>query len=254
MKKSLLLFALFAGFAFAASAQCTPDTTHFTAGVYVYPGTLACIQRNQAYTATQTIKVPDSLSYVAPVIGTVQGYIDSVRIDTIYGEPSGITSASNPALHTWIHPGRYACATFSGTTAAPAGNYPLTISGRACGHFTAPVVGRIDTCTNYSFTRSYPDTLKVCNPAGISDVSANLDLNIYPNPNQGAFTVTISAADHIAGDMIVMDQLGRAIHTQSLDVTGTKQIAMDLGNIAPGVYMLIINTANGRSVRQFSVK
>jgi hypothetical protein len=254
MKKTLLLLSVCVGFALAAAAQCAPDTTHFTSGQYVYPTTLACIERHQAYTGTQTIKVPDSLSYTVPVVGTVQGYIDSVRIDSISGEPSGITSASSPALGTWIHHGRYACAFFSGTTSAPAGNYQLTISGRACGHFTAPVVGRVDTCTNYTFTRSYPDTLKVCNPAGISDLSSGLNLNIYPNPNQGNFTVTIAAASRLTGTMSVLDQLGRTITTQSLDINGTKDISLALGNVSSGAYLLVINTENGRSVKQFIVK
>jgi hypothetical protein len=236
MKKTLLLLSVCVGFALAAAAQCAPDTTHFTSGQYVYPTTLACIERHQAYTGTQTIKVPDSLSYTVPVVGTVQGYIDSVRIDSISGEPSGITSASSPALGTWIHHGRYACAFFSGTTSAPAGNYQLTISGRACGHFTAPVVGRVDTCTNYTFTRSYPDTLKVC------------------NPNQGNFTVTIAAASRLTGTMSVLDQLGRTITTQSLDINGTKDISLALGNVSSGAYLLVINTENGRSVKQFIVK
>jgi hypothetical protein len=66
--------------------------------------------------------------------------------------------------------------------------------------------------------------------------------------------VSISTDDRIAGDIMVMDALGRTIHTEAIDITGTKQIALDLGNVASGIYMLVVNTANGKAVKQFSVK
>jgi len=255
MKKTLLLLSIFAGLALGASAQCTPDTTGFATGVYLNPVSLPCVEQGVAYSNTQTVKIPDSLSYTVPVVGTtVQGYIDSVRIDTIYGYPAGITSASSPALGTWIQPGGFACAIFTGTTSAPVGSYALTISGRACGHVTVPVVGLIDTCTNYSFTQSYPDTIKVCNPNGISEISSGVNLNIYPNPNQGTFTVTISSASQINGTMTIVDGLGRTINTQSLDVIGTKQVPLEMSNLSPGAYLLVINAAGVRSVKQFIVK
>lgn len=254
MKKTLLLLAVSFGIMSGASAQCTPDTTHFAAGIYVYPAQLPCVSPSHAYSETQTIKIPDSLSYSIPVVGSVEGYVDSVRIDSITGDPAGITSQSSPSLGTWIRHGGFACAIFSGTTTAPIGNYPLTISGRACGHLTIPGFGPFDTCTNYTFTRSYPDTMKVCYPAGISNISSDLNLNIYPNPNQGNFTVSISSADRINGTLSVVDQLGRTISTQNIDVTGTKQIALSLGDIAPGAYLLEINNNGSRSVKQFIVK
>jgi hypothetical protein len=254
MKKTLLLLSLCAATILGASAQCMPDTTHFTQGQYVYPSALSCIHRTVAFSQTQTIKIPDSLSYTAPVVGTVQGYVDSVRIDSITGEPAGITSASFPALGTWIHHGGYACAIFTGTTTAPAGDYPLTISGRACGHATFPIIGVVDTCTNYTFTRSYPDTLKVCNAAGIANVAEDLSLNVYPNPNQGNFTVTVSSATTLTGTLSIVDQLGRIIKNQAIEVTGTKEVPVELGNVTPGVYLLVIGAQNGRSVKQFIVK
>jgi hypothetical protein len=254
MKKTLLILSAFVCFALGASAQCTVDTTNFATGQYLYPSSIPCVHEGAVYSSTQTVKIPDSISYNIPVVGTVQGYVDSVRIDSIIGEPSGITSASSPALGTWIRGGGFACAAFSGTTTAPIGAYALTISGRACGHVTVPVIGLIDTCTSYTFTRSYPDTIYVCAPAGISEVSHDVNLNIYPNPNQGNFTVTISSVSQLTGTMSVVDELGRTINTQSLEVSGTKQVPLELGNIAPGAYMLLINGSGVRSVKQFIVK
>jgi len=253
MKKTLLLLFLAVGTIFGASAQCTPDTTHFGGGTYVYPASLDTIHAGQPFTGTISIEVPDSLPY--SLLGqSVTGYVDSIRIDSITGDPSGITSQSNPALGVWIQHGRYACATFSGTTSAPTADYPLTISGRACGHITVPVYGLFDTCTAYNFNRSYPYKLTVINPSGIADIAKDINLNIYPNPNQGTFTVAIASPDHLVGSIAVVDQLGRVMSTQPLDVYGNKLIPVSMSNLSSGSYLLEINTQNGKSIKQFSVK
>jgi hypothetical protein len=261
MKKTLLAFALFAGVSFGASAQCTPDTTHFTSTVKVYPASLPTITTGQAFTGTVTLQVPDTLDahdFVALVpAGSAKAIIDSIQIFTISGMPAGITTASFPALSSWIQHGRYSCTTFSGTvngSTVAAGDYPLTITGQGCGHFTYNSTPYSSCQNNFNFTRAYPYKLTVAYPTGVQNVIGGVDLGIYPNPNHGAFTVSISTDDRIAGDIMVMDALGRTIHTEAIDITGTKQIALDLGNVASGIYMLVVNTANGKAVKQFSVK
>jgi hypothetical protein len=263
IKKTLLLLILCVGTILGASAQCTPDTTHFTGTTYVYPSQLPCIYQHTAFAGVVSLKVPDSLdvnNFVSQIpSGYVQGHVDSIRIDSITGYPAGISSVSNPALGTtWLHHGQYACANFTGTTTAPAGSYPLTIYGSGCGHFTLPATfggGTYDSCfQSFNFSRLYPYALQVCYPAGVTEVSEGMNLSVYPNPNQGSFTVSISATDRINGTLSIIDQLGRTINAQNIDVTGTKQLPLSLGNIAPGAYLLEINNNGSRSVKQFIVK
>ncbi|MBS1592763.1 MAG: T9SS type A sorting domain-containing protein [Bacteroidetes bacterium] len=260
MKKTLLALALVTALSFGASAQCTPDTTHFTATKHVYPDTLPCVQFGQSFSGVVSLVVPDSIDghdfYSAIPSGT-SVYLDSIQITSISGYPAGITSTSVPALGTsWLKPGQFACAHFTGTTTAANGQYDLTITGNGCGHVTFPVIGYADSCiTNVSFSRVYPYHLTVCgSTVGITEVINGVSLNVFPNPNQGSFNVSISTDDRITGDISVMDALGRTVHTEALDVTGTKQIALDLGNVSAGVYVLLVNTANGKAVKQFTVK
>lgn len=240
---------------------CTVDTTHFTSVTHVYPASLPCITTGTAYSGQINIQVPASIDAhdFQPLIPAGQAviYIDSININSITGYPAGITSISNPVLTSWLQPLSYACAHVTGTVNAavtPAGNYNLTISGIACGHGTFPLIGTIDTCMQFNFTQVYPYRLSVCYPAGIAEIQNGVELTIYPNPNQGNFTVALASADRIAGQLAVVDQIGRTIHTEDIDVTGSTRINMNLGNVAAGVYILMINSANGRMVRQFVVR
>lgn len=250
---------------------CTVDTTHFSGGTYVYPTQLPCIITDQAYSGQVNIQVPDSLDISQFITGfTVPpgrgfAHIDSIDITTVTGLPTGINLTTNPGLHTWLHPSDVACAVFAGTVSGaitPAGAYPLIISGTACGYthdtlhsggITIPI--NIDTCMqNYSFAKIFPYSLNVCYPAGISQVTEGINLSIYPNPNQGHFTVSISSADRVSGTMTVLDQLGRVLRSQNIDVTGTQQIPLDMGSISAGAYLLMIHTGQNRSVKQFIVR
>jgi hypothetical protein len=242
---------------------CTVDTTTFSSGVYVSPQSLPCIITGEPYSGQVSIQVPakldvsDFVSQVTlpPGIGFV--YIDSIDITSISGYPAGITSISNPFLGTWLYPSTYACAVFSGTVngaITPAGNYPLTITGTGCGHIVYNGQSYSQCMTNYNFSNIFSFGLSVCYPAGISQLSDGIGLVIFPNPNQGNFTVTVSSSARISGTMSVLDQLGRSLHTQAIDVTGTSQIPLELDGISPGAYLLLISTAEGRSVKQFIVK
>lgn len=256
MKKILLQFALFAGFAFGASAQCIVDTAGL-AGSNIYPDTLNCIIQNQSFSGTVSIKVPDSLDvhdFISSIpAGYVKALIDSIQITSISGMPTGITQASNPANGSWIKANHYACATFSGTTSAPAGSYPLTITGSGCGHFT--VAGTTyDSCfQSYNFSSTYPYALKVCTGTGISEASPAAWVSVYPNPGNGSFYVNISAAE-LNGSMSVSDALGRVVYSQSVDVNGSKQFSLNLSGVAAGAYLLAITGGNVKVLKQIVIR
>src|SRR5579859_6940301 len=91
-----------------ASAQCNVDYTDTVEGFY--PKTLPCIVQGAVYGEVLQVFVPDSI----PFLG-LEVQIDSIRLDSIVGLPSGITYTPNPASAI-IHGGTNGCLWFSGTT------------------------------------------------------------------------------------------------------------------------------------------
>ncbi len=78
--------------------------------------------------------------------------------------------------------------------------------------------------------------------------------NVFPNPNSGVFTLTVNAN---IGDMLVeiVDMQGRVVYTSSennVQSGYTKQISLD--NVADGIYMLRLTSADEQQVMRILVQ
>ncbi|WP_324670561.1 PA14 domain-containing protein [Hymenobacter sp. GOD-10R] len=85
--------------------------------------------------------------------------------------------------------------------------------------------------------------------------SAN-GLSVYPNPNEGAFTVEFSSKVTQAATLTLTDNLGRVVKEQKLQVqAGFNQVPVDTQNAADGMYQLSLLGANGeRQIQKVSIK
>ncbi len=166
MKKISTLVLALTAFVLSSFGQCVPDSVHLSQSQLLYPNSLPGILQNSAYSGVLSFLVPDSLpgrDFGNPAVAAFTITIDSVQINSVTGTPSGISSSPSPSLGTWIPASGYSCILFSGNTSAPIGNYPLTVSGVGCGHFTLPFIGtRVDSCMPFNFSQIYPYSLQVC--------------------------------------------------------------------------------------------
>lgn len=75
----------------------------------------------------------------------------------------------------------------------------------------------------------------------INDISHNQPLPIYPNPNEGVFTIDLPSAKQ--AEMIISDISGRVILKEK--VTDKQKYRMDIRNQPKGIYLLQLTTSEG---------
>lgn len=79
-------------------------------------------------------------------------------------------------------------------------------------------------------------------PTAIENVAISKGLNIYPNPNNGQFTLAIESTKNVSGNIIIYDIVGRMVHSQEVNNQNTKINT----NLVTGVYQ-VIASIDGKS-------
>jgi len=90
-------------------------------------------------------------------------------------------------------------------------------------------------------------TVENCGLNGVSE-AIDASLNVYPNPNNGQFEVSCSAALG-AGSITLMDMMGRTLYSESVYFNGNFRKSIQL-HAAKGTYALQIITESGIVTRK----
>ena len=84
---------------------------------------------------------------------------------------------------------------------------------------------------------------------------SEISYNVYPNPNNGTFNLTISSDEPAKVSVKVIDMLGNLVSVQGIDnVQGIVTTEMNLGNIATGVYNVIISNGKTTETKRIVVQ
>ena len=76
----------------------------------------------------------------------------------------------------------------------------------------------------------------------------NAGFEVYPNPNNGAFTLSFNAEKASAYNLKVFDILGNAVYNDQIQaVIGENTVDIDLGKTAQGMYQLSIQNDEGET-------
>jgi hypothetical protein len=89
---------------------------------------------------------------------------------------------------------------------------------------------------------------------GIDELGAGQTFNVYPNPNNGSFTLNYTTTDAENISVQITDATGRLIWMdapQSSSLQYTKQV--NLEGVAKGVYFLRLNTGERMITRRVIV-
>ena len=107
---------------------------------------------------------------------------------------------------------------------------------------------------NYSVivtgTTGCNDTSAVLNVTGlgISDVASGYGVRLYPNPNNGSFTLEFT--DYETSDVSITDAIGRTIAATSKVI---KQQNFNVSELSAGIYFLVINRDGAQRSLKFSI-
>lgn len=239
----------------AGNAQnvCTLDTSNVQVGITPNDTNAPPVIRGVLFDTVAQIYVPTTYSinyggsnYTANIIW--------LNIDSVNGFPTGITYARNPGVSDTIYGGGRQCIRLSGTTMDTVGTYNLNFFGHI--HITA-LGGFIDTTVSLARAATlFGYFLKVDGGVGIHDIGGNFNssLNVYPNPGNGSFNVSLSNIGSVDGEIVVMDMTGRRVYSQKVETAGSFVTSIDLSHFSKGIYTVQVRTENGFAAKNISIE
>lgn len=257
MKKLyVILFSLF----FAQQlvvAQCTPQPGGGVGFVSPLPQDFPCVERSVAFSNAVTLDIPASVNLAdlglpLPLSVTVS----NITITNITGLPAGMSYACNPGNCVFLG-GQAGCINFSGTTNDPAGQYTLAFDGTVTvnvppfppvfpgGDTTVPLSLLAQSGQSFGYDLRVIEQGAACSTTGIETIANNLNMQVYPNPSQGMFEVSMTAGSAIQGELVISDAMGRVVYRENVDFTDLYRKQIDLNAQPAGLYNVSVRTAKG---------
>lgn len=220
----------------------TLDAGFTTDGSYLWNDmsnaqTLVASASGQYYVAvTDTLTGCNASDSVNVTINTPPTVTFSIAQDTICTTDASLTLSGSPAGGTFSGPG------VTGTTFNPAtagvGTHSITY----------------DYTDANGCLGSVSDVIIVDPCVGVEESFQFAGMNVYPNPNNGMFTLTIGNANFVEMSVEIVTVDGKVIYSDmASNVQGTYVKDLNLTTYANGIYFLRV-TADGQSFMQKVVK
>jgi len=110
------------------------------------------------------------------------------------------------------------------------------------------------TNSTWYYTTSTPMVRMNFSAAGIEENNASFGLNVYPNPaeNQANISVSVENANVAVS---LTDLSGKVVYNNNLGtVNGTKNVTINTGNFANGIYMVTVNSNGNISTKKLVIR
>jgi hypothetical protein len=97
--------------------------------------------------------------------------------------------------------------------------------------------------------------LSQSNPVGIASFKNNeVSVSIFPNPSNGETTVNINAKTSSDATISLVNLLGQTVYSKQASLNaGATAVQLDVAELAPSVYNVVISTLNGTTVKKLTV-
>lgn len=225
---SLLVFSLILNL--NAKAQCTPDLTLKSTGVF--PTSLPAGRVGQVYDQVLQFYIVKDTTVTVPGLGNINAVIDSFTITKILGYPAGLNYQCNTSNCTIVGGGN-GCVKVSGTPTQK-GIFPLEIYVQIKATALGFSQTQSDTITSYVMT--------VNSGVSINDVniSAKFNFLVYPNPvSNGEINIDILNKNAGNGFVKIIDLQGKTVLMQNLLLnSGLNKTNIEVSSIKKGIYFI----------------
>ncbi|MBT7994651.1 MAG: DUF5011 domain-containing protein [Bacteroidetes bacterium] len=126
--------------------------------------------------------------------------------------------------------------------------YTTYLVNKAPGCYTV-----IFNATDNSGNKSNEITIWVCTtPSSIEDEKQQRNVHIYPNPNNGQFTIENKYPNQAIHSVSVFNQMGQEVYFKEIDRSQTGSIEIDI-NQSPGVYFIQAKSEKGITSSKFLI-
>ncbi len=98
------------------------------------------------------------------------------------------------------------------------------------------------------------DNINIPIPTGIDNLDESTSLNVYPNPNDGSFSITFNTLSGINYEVSVYNVLGQQIMSKTIQNGSGKYVyPVNLSQYGKGVYSIVLRNGEKQSIQKVSV-
>jgi hypothetical protein len=127
------------------------------------------------------------------------------------------------------------------------------VSGANQQSFNISATGNGDYfCMVSQYCCTYKSNVATNSFVGIKEAFNDTKISVFPNPNQGAFTITYQLKPNNAGILEIFNSTGSCIYRAILPM-GSSEQKVALADMATGIYNCVISSDNSRIVKKLAI-
>ncbi len=176
---------------------------------------------------------PAVISQPTAALSTTASAIDATCLGCKNGSATvKVSGGTVPYTYTWTPSG----GTSANATGLGAGKYKVCVTDKnGCGICDSVVIKEVII-------------------TGINNNTTNTTLNVYPNPNDGSFIISLDSPSRQLFSIKVMSPIGQVVSDLKIETDGVSQIPIDITNVAKGMYFIKIQSDKELLTKRIFIK